>query len=468
MKTNNIRGKTKKRKSKNTLGTVKINSNKLWGTTTQRTLNKFSVGKEKVSYDFIKSIIMIKKAINLVNLKHNKISKKIGESINQACETLLRKNHREHFPLMIWQCGSGTQINMNVNEVIANLADSISKQKLVSPTNHVNMFQSTNDIMPMAMNLTIIKVSRKKLIPELKFFEKILNQKTKQFKNVVKLGKTHLKDAAPISLSQEYSSYLSQIKQVRQNIKNSLNNLLNIPAGGTCVGTGLNTYKDFDRDVINKLGETTGIKLKLSKNKFKDISSHNEVLEFTASLNQLAVNLLKMSSDINLASSGPVSGFDELIMPVNEIGSSSMPGKFNNSTTEMIASIAIKTISVHQLVTMALTHGNFQLNVFKPLIINEVLNNIRLVSDGLNVFARHTLRHIKPNYKKLKKDIDKSFVKYTKLTPILGYDFLSELYHKTRKNKTLNIESEILKSKLLTKKQLKNLMNNNNLTTPYK
>ena len=462
--------RTKKKQSKNSLGTIKINSNKLWGSTTQRNINKFSMGKESVDYNFIKSIILIKKAINLVNIDNHDIDNHTGNIINTSCNKLLKNNYLEHFPLKIWQCGSGTQINMNVNEVIANLANknSKNKKKRIDPNDHINIFQSTNDVMPSAMNITIIRETRNKLDKSLKLLQKIIKQKIIKFKNIVKLGKTHLKDAVPISFAQEYSGYLSQINQSRNEINRTLKNLYYIPMGGTCVGTGLNTKDNFDKKVVAKLNNISGLNLKVSRNKFKDISTHDDILTYTSALNRLAVSLIKISNDINLASSGPISGFNEIIMPINEIGSSSMPGKFNNSTCEMISSLALKTINVHQLVTSALTHSYFQLNVYKPLIINEILNIINLLSEGITIFSLHTLKHIKPNTEKTKSNLDSSFVKYTKLTPILGYQFLSNLYQKSKKNKKINIEKEILKTKLLTKKQLVNLLTPNNLIKPIK
>ena len=359
------------RKEFDTLGTVKVPADKYWGASTERSNKYFDIGDFVVRPIVIKSIAIIKKAAAIVNAKNKDLDRKIANAIIKASNEIIAGKYKDHFPLKVWQTGSGTQTNMNVNEVIANRAIEIlggrkGTKKPVHPNDHVNKSQSTNDVFPTAMHISIAIRARGKLIPSLKSLEKELKKKITQFNKIVKVGRTHLQDATPITLGQEFSGYHAQLKKCIERIENALDEINFLAQGGTAVGTGINTRKNFDKKIVNEIRKMTKIPFKPAANKFAALASHDAIVNFSGTMNTTAVCLMKIANDIRFLGSGPRAGYGELILPENEPGSSIMPGKVNPTQCEAVTMVCVKVIGNHNGITMAGSHGHFELNVFKP------------------------------------------------------------------------------------------------------
>ena len=358
-------------------GKIKVPDDKYWGAQTQRSIKNFKIGKVNVPLELIHAIGIVKKSAAIVNQKFKDLDPKISKAIQKASDEVISGKLDDHFPLKVWQTGSGTQTNMNVNEVISNraieiLGGKLGSKKPVHPNDHVNMAQSTNDTFPTAMHIAVAIHTNKRLLPALVKLEKSLNKKVKQFKNIVKIGRTHLQDATPLTLGQEFSGYHSQLKKCITRIETSLKEIYNLAQGGTAVGTGLNTRKNFDKKIIKEINKITKLPFKPSSNKFASLAAHDEIVNFSGSLNTTAVCLIKIANDIRFLGSGPRAGYGELILPSNEPGSSIMPGKVNPTQSEAVTMVCVKVIGNHNGITMAGSHGHFELNVFKPLIIHSV------------------------------------------------------------------------------------------------
>jgi len=445
------------------LGKIKVPSDKYWGASTQRSNKYFDIGDFLVRPIVIKSIAMIKKAAAIVNEKNGDLDKKISKIIIKAANEIISGKHKDHFPLKVWQTGSGTQTNMNVNEVISNraieiLGGEMGSKKPVHPNDHVNKSQSTNDVFPTAMHMAIAIRATGKLLPSLKLLNKELKKKSKQFNKIVKVGRTHLQDATPITLGQEFSGYYSQLNECIKRIELALKEIYYLAQGGTAVGTGLNTRKGFDKKIVLELKKMTKLPFKPSKNKFAALAAHDSIVNFSGTMNTTAVCLMKIANDIRFLGSGPRAGYGELILPENEPGSSIMPGKINPTQCEAVTMVCVKVIGNHNGITMAGSHGHFELNVFKPLIIHNLLQSIHIMADSAKSFANYCIKGLKPDKQKIKKLLDNSLMLVTALSPIVGYDNAAKIAKRAHKNKT-TLKEESIKSGLINEKEYNKIVN---------
>ena len=446
----------KLRKEFDSIGSINVPDDKYWGASTQRSNKFFDIGKVLVNSSIIKSIAIIKRSAVLVHYKEKQISKKITNSIIKASEEVISGKLNENFPLKVWQTGSGTQTNMNVNEVIANRAIEImggkkGSKKPVHPNDHVNKSQSTNDVFPTAMHISVAQETISKLIPNLKILEKELAKKSKEFKSIIKIGRTHLQDATPLSLGQEFSGYQVQLKKCIERIELSLKEIYFLAQGGTAVGTGINSKKGFDKKIIKEIAKYTKIPFKPAANKFAELAAHDSIVNFSGSLNTCAVALMKISNDIRFLGSGPRAGYGELTLPENEPGSSIMPGKVNPTQCEAVTMVCAKVIGNHTGITIAGSHGHFELNVFKPMIAHNVLQSIDLIGDSTKNFAIYCVKGIKANRKRIKEHLDNSLMLVTALAPHIGYDIAARIAKTALKNGT-TLKHEAIKTGLVKEK----------------
>jgi len=460
------------RKEFDSSGTVLVPADKYWGASTQRSNKYFDIGDFLVRPIVIKSIAMIKKAAAIVHKKNGDMDKKISGAIVKAANEVISGKLNDHFPLKVWQTGSGTQTNMNVNEVIANRAIEIlggkkGTKKPVHPNDHVNKSQSTNDVFPSAMHMAIAIRAKGKLIPCLKLLNAELKKKTKQFSKIIKIGRTHLQDATPITLGQEFSGYHSQLTKCIQRIELSLEEIYFLAQGGTAVGTGLNTKKGFDKKIVNELKKITKLPFKPTPNKFAALASHDAIVNFSGTMNTTAVCLMKIANDIRFLGSGPRAGYGELILPENEPGSSIMPGKINPTQCEAVTMVCVKVIGNHNGITMAGSHGHFELNVFKPLIIHNILQSIHIMADSSKSFANYCIRGLKADKKKIKELLDNSLMLVTALAPHIGYDNAAKIAKNALKNET-TLKKEAVSSGLVTEKEFNKIVNPAKMVKPGK
>ena len=458
------------RKEYDSIGQIKVQSNKYWGASTQRSKKFFDIGEVLVQKILIKSIAIIKKSAALVHKKEKQINPKIANSIIKASNEVISGKLDENFPLKVWQTGSGTQTNMNVNEVIANraieiLGGKLGTKKPVHPNDHVNKSQSTNDVFPTAMHIAIAVETRSKLLPNLILLNKELKSKVKKFNKIIKVGRTHLQDATPLSLGQEFSGYQTQLEDCIRRIKNSLSEIYFLAQGGTAVGTGINTKKNFDKKICKEISKITKINFKPSKNKFAALAAHDSVVNFSGVLNTTAVCLLKIANDIRFLGSGPRAGYGELTLPANEPGSSIMPGKVNPTQSEAVTMVCVKVMGNHTGITIAGSQGQFELNVFKPLIAYNVLQSIDLISDCSKNFAKYCVKGLKANQEKIKKDLESSLMLVTALAPKIGYDKAASIAKKALKNNT-SLRTEVLKAGLMDEKEYKKIVDPKKMIQP--
>ena len=445
------------RKEYDSIGKINVPNDKYWGASTERSNKYFNIGDFLVRPLVIRSIAIIKKAAAVVNSKNRDLNTKKSKYIIRAADEVIRGKLDNHFPLKVWQTGSGTQTNMNVNEVIANRAIEIlggkkGSKKPVHPNDHVNKSQSTNDVFPTAMHIAIAIETRKKLLPALELLNKELKKKASEFKRIIKVGRTHLQDATPLSLGQEFSGYQSQLQDCISRIRNALNEIYFLAQGGTAVGTGINSSKGFDKKIINQIKKITKIPFKPTKNKFAALAAHDEIVNFSGTLNTTAVCLMKIANDIRFLGSGPRAGYGELILPANEPGSSIMPGKVNPTQSEAVTMVCVKVIGNHNGITMAGSHGHFELNVFKPLIAHNILQSIDLLSDSSKNFALYCIKGIKADKDKIKYYLENSLMLVTALAPKIGYDKAAKIAKSALKNKT-TLKLEALKSGLINEEE---------------
>jgi len=460
----------KQRKEFDSIGKIAVPGDKYWGASTQRSKKYFDIGEFLVRPILIKSIAIIKKSAAIVHKKNKQIEVKVANSIIKAANEIIQGKLDDHFPLKVWQTGSGTQTNMNVNEVISNRAIEILKgkkgtKKPVHPNDHVNKSQSTNDVFPTAMHIAIALETRKKLIPSLDILNKELKKKVIKFKNIVKVGRTHLQDATPITLGQEFSGYQSQLESCIKRIKNALDEIYFLAQGGTAVGTGINTKKNFDKQIIKEIRKFCKIPFKPTKNKFAALAAHDAIVNFSGTLNTTAVCLMKIANDIRFLGSGPRAGYGELILPSNEPGSSIMPGKVNPTQSEAVTMVCVKVIGNHNGITMAGSHGHFELNVFKPLIAHNILQSIDLLSDSSKNFAVYCIKGIKADKNKIKDYLENSLMLVTALAPHIGYDNAAKIAKNALKNNT-KLKYEALKTGLINGKEYDKIVNPIKMTSP--
>ena len=452
------------------IGKIKVPGDKYWGASTERSNKYFNIGDFLVRPIVIHSIAIIKKAAAIINTKNKDLDSKLSKFIIRASDEVIKGKLDEHFPLKVWQTGSGTQTNMNVNEVIANRAiqmmgGKLGTKKPVHPNDHVNKSQSTNDVFPTAMHIAIAIKTRQKLLPSLRLLEKEISKKVKEFKKIVKVGRTHLQDATPLTLGQEFSGYQSQLKKSIERIEIALQEIYFLAQGGTAVGTGLNTKKNFDKKIVKEISKITKIPFKVTANKFSALAAHDEIVNFSGALNTTAVSLMKIANDVRFLGSGPRAGYGELILPSNEPGSSIMPGKVNPTQSEAVTMVCVKVIGNHNGITMAGSHGHFELNVFKPLIIHNILQSIEIMSDSAKTFAQYCIKGIKADKKRIQYLLDNSLMLVTALAPKIGYDKAAKIAKLAHKNGT-TLKEEVIKSGILTHKEYDKVMDPMLMTKP--
>ncbi|MFD2890561.1 class II fumarate hydratase [Flavobacterium chuncheonense] len=435
---------------KDTLGEVKVPIDKLWGAQTERSRSNFKIGHEaSMPFDVIEAFAILKKAAAHANCDLGVLSSDKRDLIETVCNEILDKKLNSQFPLVIWQTGSGTQSNMNVNEVIANRAQILSERKIgqdesiLKANDDVNKSQSSNDTFPTAMHIAAYTVLVKNTIPALEQLLENFNKKAAKFNPIIKIGRTHLMDATPLTLGQEFSGYATLIEKGLHTLNTSLVNLSEIALGGTAVGTGLNAPKDYDVKVAQYISKFTGLPFKTAENKFEALSAHNALVESHAALKQLAISLNKIANDIRMMASGPRSGIGELLLPENEPGSSIMPGKVNPTQCEALTMVCAQVMGNDVAITIGATQGHYELNVFKPLIIANFLESARLLGDACNSFNEHCVKGIQPNEKRIKELVHNSLMLVTALNTKIGYYKAAEIAQTAHKNGTTLKEEAI-------------------------
>ena len=436
------------RTESDTIGKVNIPENALWGPQTQRSIENFKIGKSaSMPIEVIHAYAILKKSCALANHKLNILEKDKSDLIVSVCNEIVDGQHDEEFPLVIWQTGSGTQTNMNINEVISNRANLISgktltDEKILKANDHVNMSQSSNDSFPTAINIAVTKILIEKTIPSLESLLKTLNKKIEEFRNDVKIGRTHLMDATPLTLSQEFSGYESQIKHGLKALKNTLDHIKELAIGGTAVGTGLNTPSGFDKETVKNIQSLTGINFKVAENKFESIASNDSLVESHGALKQISVSLFKIANDIRLLGSGPRSGFSEIILPANEPGSSIMPGKVNPTQCEAMTMVCAEVIGNDTTVTFAGSQGHLELNVFKPVLAFKLIESSNLIADACESFNKNCVAGLKANKKRINEHLKNSLMLITALNKKIGYYKAAEIANNAHKNgTTLKVEA---------------------------
>ncbi|MCS7052422.1 MAG: class II fumarate hydratase [Ignavibacterium sp.] len=428
---------------KDTMGEVQVPSDKYYGAQTARSLMNFKIGGDKFPREMIRALGILKKAAALANKELGTLSPEKADLISKAADEVIEGKLDEHFPLVVWQTGSGTQTNMNANEVIANRAIEIAGGVLgsknpIHPNDDVNKAQSSNDTFPTAMHIATVEQIHKRLIPMVKKLKDALQKKSEEFKDIIKIGRTHLMDAVPLTLGQEFSGYVQMLNNGLERIEAALPRLYELALGGTAVGTGLNTHPKFAELSAKKIAEITGLPFVTARNKFEALATHDALVEFHGVLKTLAASLMKIANDIRWLGSGPRCGLGELHLPENEPGSSIMPGKVNPTQSEAMTMVCAQVFGNDVAVNFGGASGNFELNVFKPVIIFNVLNSIRLLSDACESFADNCVVGIEPNLENIKKHVENSLMLVTSLNPVIGYDNAAKVAKKAHaENKTL-------------------------------
>ncbi len=420
------------REEKDTLGSVQVPKDKLWGAQTQRSRENFCVGVEIMPKELIHSLAIVKKASALVNAELGLLSNEKKDLIVKAADEVLKGGLEDHFPLVVWQTGSGTQTNMNVNEVIANIANLIAGGKVgsqnpIHPNDDVNKSQSSNDVIPTAITVATCLQVRNRLIPALKYFTEVLAAKSNEFNGIAKCGRTHLMDATPLTLGQEFSAFLTQIKNSIRDLESALPHASEIALGGTAVGTGLNTHPEYAGKVCKVISELTGYPFTSAPNKFEALATMDGLVTLSGALRTIAVTYMKIANDIRLLGSGPRCGLGELTLPENEPGSSIMPGKVNPTQCEMMTQVAVQVMGNDVTIGIAGSQGHLQLNVFRPVVAYNILQSIRLLSDAANNFVDKCLIDIKPNIEQIRWYLENSLMLVTALNPHIGYDFAAKI-----------------------------------------
>jgi fumarate hydratase class II len=460
------------RKEKDALGEVLVPDGKYFGAQTQRASDNFKIGQEFFPVEFIRAHAIVKKAAARVNKALGSLDNKLAKAIEDAANEVIAGKLDDHFPLVIWQSGSGTQFNMNVNEVIANraiemLGGQMGTKSPVHPNDHVNMAQSTNDTIPVSMHIASVIGIKEKLLPNVEQLENMFRKKSKEFEPIVKIGRTHLQDATPLTLGQEFSGYAAQLEQAQETIENSLKHLYEIAIGGTAVGTGLNTKEGYDTKMAAEISEITGHPFVVSRNKFAGLAAHDAIVAVSGALKTLAAALMKIANDIRWLGSGPRSGLGELNLPANEPGSSIMPGKVNPTQSEMVTMVACQVFGNDVTIGMAGSMGNFELNVFKPLLAYNIIQSINILADACQSFNEKCVAGIEANMKNITEHLKNSLMLVTSLNRHIGYDKAAQIALKAwREDKTL--KSTALELGFLTEQQFDEWVRPENMIGPTK
>ena len=445
-----------------TMGDVKVPADKYWGAQTQRSKQNFLIGEDKMPKEIIYAFAYLKKAAAMANLECGVLPEDKMKLISQVCDEILDGKLDDQFPLVVWQTGSGTQSNMNMNEVIANRGHVIKGGKLdddkkaLHPNDDVNKSQSSNDTFPTAMHIAGYKMVVENTIPKVERLRDVLAQKSKEFMEVVKIGRTHWMDATPLTLGQEFSGYVSQLDHGIKALKNTLDHLSELALGGSAVGTGLNVPKDYDTKVAKIISDLTGFPFITAESKFEGLAAHDSMVETSGALKMLAVSLMKIANDLRMLASGPRSGIGEIVLPANEPGSSIMPGKVNPTQIEAITMVCAQVVGNDVAISVGGMNGHFELNVFKPVMIFNLLNSARLLGDACESFNKNCVAGIEPNHPIIERHLENSLMLVTALNPHIGYENAAKIAKKAhQENKTLReatIELGLLTDEEFTEK----------------
>lgn len=452
------------------MGTIEVASDCYWGAQTERSLHHFAIGHDTMPPELIRAFAILKKSAALTNADLKKLPAETAKLITQACDEIIAGKLADQFPLRIWQTGSGTQTNMNVNEVISNRAIEIAggergSKKPVHPNDHVNMSQSSNDTFPTAMYIAGAEQIQKRLLPSVRSLRESFAKKQKEYDNIVKIGRTHLQDAVPLTLGQEFSGYVTQLDKCLQNIEMLLPNLLELAIGGTAVGTGLNTAKGFAEGAAKHISQLTGMKFISAENKFSVLAAHDGVVVMSGALKTLACALMKIANDIRWLASGPRCGLGELHLPENEPGSSIMPGKVNPTQCEAMTMVCVQVMGADAAISFAGSQGNFELNVYKPVMIFNLLHAIQLISDSCHCFKEFAIDGLEVNRDKIDSYVKNSLMLVTALNPHIGYDKAAQIAKKAYKENT-GLKEAAIALGFLTAEQFDEFVQPAKMTTP--
>lgn len=451
------------------MGSIEVPTNSYYGAQTARSLKNFAIGRETMAAELIRAFGILKKAAALSNMNLNSLPEAKAKLIIEAADEVISGKLNQHFPLKVWQTGSGTQTNMNVNEVISNRAIEISGGTLgskdpIHPNDHVNMSQSSNDTFPTAMHIAAVEMIQQQLLPAIKMLHHALSEKQKAFNTVVKIGRTHLQDAVPLTLGQEFSGYVAQLNANISAIEFSLKHLYELAIGGSAVGTGLNTHPEFASQAAAHIAELTALPFVSANNKFAGLAAHDAIVACSGSLKTTAVSLMKIANDIRWLASGPRCGIGELILPANEPGSSIMPGKVNPTQAEAMTMLCVQVMGNDAAIGFAGSQGNFELNVFKPVMIYNLIQSIYLIADGCRSFTEHCVEGIEINQEKISGYLNNSLMLVTALNPVIGYDKAAKIAKKAYEDNS-TLESACVDLGFLSKEEFQQAVDPRKMTS---
>ncbi|MCY8824997.1 MULTISPECIES: class II fumarate hydratase [Bacillus subtilis group] len=454
---------------KDTFGEIKVPADKFWGAQTQRSKENFKIGSEKMPIRIVKAFAILKRSTAIANNRLGNLDSEKTKVITAVCDEILEGKYDDNFPLVVWQTGSGTQSNMNVNEVIANLATALLKEKgsiqTIHPNDDVNRSQSSNDTFPTAMHVAGVLAIYEQLVPALDQLRNTLDEKAKKFNDIVKIGRTHLQDATPLTLGQEISGWVYMIDRSKEMILEATEKMRELAIGGTAVGTGINAHPQFGEVVSEEISKFTGQQFKSSPNKFHALTSHDEITYVHGAMKALAADLMKIANDVRWLASGPRCGIGEISIPENEPGSSIMPGKVNPTQCEALTMIAAQIMGNDATIGFASSQGNFELNVFKPVIIYNFLQSVQLLSDGIKSFHDHCAVGIEPNTKTIKENLSGSLMLVTALNPYIGYEKAAKIAKFAHKE-GLTLKEAAVQLELLTEEQFDEMVKPEDMVKP--
>ena len=460
------------RTEKDSMGPVQVPNDRYYGAQTQRSLNNFKIGNEQFPREFIRAYGIIKKAAAAVNCAEGLLDPHLAKTIPSSADEVISGKLDDHFPLVVWQTGSGTQTNMNVNEVIANRAiemtgGTIGNKDPVHPNDHVNMGQSTNDTFPTAINIAAVECVVHQLLPNLERLRDGLHAKEEEFSNIIKLGRTHLQDATPLSLGQEFSGYVSAIEHGCKRIKNALDSCYELAMGGTAVGTGINSIEGFGEKTAAEISKLTDLPFRTAENKFEALGGQDSIVELSSALKTVSVSLFKIANDLRWLASGPRSGIGEVVLPANEPGSSIMPGKVNPTQCEAMTMVCTQVMGNDTAITFAGASGNFELNVYRPVIAFNILQSIRLLADACDSFLVNAIEGIEPNKKRIHENLYNSLMLVTALNPHIGYDKAAKVAKKAY-SENLSLREAIVELEYMSEEDFDKLVQPEKMIRPRK
>jgi len=445
------------RLEKDSMGEVAVPADRYWGAQTERSRRNFKIGTEKMPLEIVRAFAVLKKAASMANVRLGKLDLKRAGLIRQVCDEILDGRLDEHFPLAVWQTGSGTQSNMNVNEVIANRAAEIAGERLLHPNDHVNMSQSSNDTFPTAMHIAAVTALEERVLPSAKALANLFREKMKENEGIIKTGRTHLQDAVPISFSQEMSGWVELIEAPCAQIRAAMHGLMQLALGGTAVGTGLNAPAGFGTMAADAVSEITGRAFVTAPNKFHSLTGRDALVFAHGALKALAANLMKIANDVRWLASGPRCGLGEIFIPENEPGSSIMPGKVNPTQCEALTMVSVQVMGNDAAIGFAASQGNFELNVFMPVTINAFLQSCRLLADGMESFADNCIAGMTANREKMQENLDRTLMTVTALSPYIGYDNAAKTAKLAHKE-NISLKEAAVKLKLIDEEDFDKIM----------